>query len=260
METRLGVSREGGVLRIQFNRPEKKNALTREMYLQALAALEEASAEETLRAVYLCGAGGTFTAGNDLADFLAYSGELSEFPALRFIKALARFEKPLVAAVAGDAVGIGVTMLFHCDLVYASPSASFKAAFIDLGLPPEGGVSLLAPRRFGPAKAAELLMLGERFDAKEALRLGLVNVILPEEELQTRALDAALRLAAKPPTALRETRRLLHGDKSELYARIDEEAQLFAQALASEEVKARFAAFLKKSPRYRQRKGSSLAR
>ena len=248
METRLSVSRAGGVLRILFDRPEKKNALTRDMYLQALAALEEASAEESLRAVYLCGAGRTFTAGNDLADFLAFSGEPLEFPALRFIKALARFEKPLVAAVAGDAVGIGVTMLFHCDLVYASPSASFKAAFIDLGLPPEGGVSLLAPRRFGAAKAAELLMLGDSFDAKEAHRIGLVNAILAEEELQARALDAALRLAAKPPAALRETRRLLQGDKSELLSRMDEEARLFAQALVSAEVKARFAAFLKKSP------------
>ncbi|MFY9657444.1 MAG: enoyl-CoA hydratase-related protein [Methylocystis sp.] len=249
METRLNVSREGGVLRILFDRPEKKNALTREMYLQALAALEEASAEESLCAVYFCGAGGTFTAGNDIADFLAFSGEPSEFPALRFIKALACFEKPLVAAVAGDAVGIGVTMLFHCDLVYASPSSSFRAAFIDLGLPPEGGVSLLAPRRFGAAKAAELLMLGDSFDAKGALRLGFVNEILAEEELQARALDSALRLAAKPPTALRETRRLLQGEKSELLSRMDEEARLFAQALASAEVKARFAAFLKKSPR-----------
>ena len=217
METRLGVSREGGVLRIQFNRPEKKNALTREMYLQALAALEEASADESLRAVNFSGAGGTFTAGNDLADFLAYSGEPSEFPALRFIKTLACIEKPLIAAVAGDAVGIGVTMLFHCDLVYASPSASFKAAFIDLGLPPEGGVSLLAPRRFGPAKAAELLMLGERFDAKEALRLGLVNAILPEEELQNasaRRRFAPRRQAANgatrnaPPAAWRQERAL----------------------------------------------------
>ena len=247
METRLGVSREDGVLRILFNRPGKKNALTRDMYLQALAALEDASADERLRAVLFSAAGGSFTAGNDLADFLAYSGELSEFPALRFIKTLARFDKPLVAAVVGDAVGIGVTMLFHCDLVYASPSASFKAAFIDLGLPPEGGVSLLAPRRFGAAKAAELLMLGDSFDAKEAHRIGLVNAILAEEELQARALDAALRLAAKPPAALRETRRLLQGDKSELLSRMDEEARLFAQALVSAEVKARFVGFLKKS-------------
>jgi len=247
METRLCVSREGGVLRIVFDRPEKKNALTREMYLRALAALEEASGDESLRVVFFCGAGRTFTAGNDLSDFLAFSGEPLAFPALRFIKALASFEKPVVAAVAGDAVGIGVTMLFHCDLVYASPSARFRAAFIDLGLPPEGGVSLLAPRRFGAAKAAEILLLGEAFDAKEALRLGLVNAIPPEEELEARALDAALRLAAKPPAALRETRRLLRGDREELLQRMDEEALVFAQALASAEVKARFAAFLQKS-------------
>lgn len=247
MESGLIVSREGGVLRIVLDRPAKKNALTRDMYLRALAALEEASGDEGLRAVLFCGEGGTFTAGNDLADFLAFSGEPTEFPALRFIKALASFEKPLVAAVAGDAVGIGATMLFHCDLVYASPTARFKAAFIDLGLPPEGGVSLLAPMRFGEAKAAELLMLGETFDAKEGHRIGLVNAILPEEELQARAFEAATRLAAKPLTALRETRRLLRGDRGGLLERIDEEARLFAQALRSPEVQARFAAFLKKS-------------
>jgi enoyl-CoA hydratase/carnithine racemase len=247
METKLSVSRDGGVLRIVFDRPEKKNALTREMYFRALAALGEASGDESLRVLLFCGAGGTFTAGNDLADFLAFSGELAEFPALRFIKALACFEKPVVAAVAGDAVGIGVTMLFHCDLVYASPSARFKAAFIDLGLPPEGGVSLLAPRRFGAAKAAEILLLGEAFDAKEAHRIGLVNAILPEEELQARALDAATRLATKPPAALRETRQLLRGDRGELLERIDEEARLFARALKSPEVQARFSAFLKRN-------------
>jgi enoyl-CoA hydratase/carnithine racemase len=246
MESRLSVSREGGVLKIVFDRPEKKNALTREMYLRALAALEEASRDESLHVLLFCGAGETFTAGNDLADFLAFSGEPTEFPALRFIKALASFEKPVVAAVAGDAVGIGVTMLFHCDLVYASPSARFKAAFIDLGLPPEGGVSLLAPRRFGAAKAAEILLLGEAFDAKEAHRIGLVNAILPEDELPTQALDAAMRLAAKPSTALRETRRLLRGDRGALLERMDEEARLFARALKSAEVQARFAAFLKK--------------
>jgi enoyl-CoA hydratase/carnithine racemase len=247
METRLDVSREEGVLRIVFDRPEKKNALTRAMYLRALAALEEASRDESLRAVFFCGAGGSFTAGNDLADFLAFSGSPEQFPALRFIKALACFEKPANAAVGGDAVGIGVTMLFHCDLVYASPSARFKAAFIDLGLPPEGGVSLLAPRRFGAAKAAELLILGETFDAEEAHRVGLVNAILPEKELQARALDAARRIAAKPLTALRETRRLLQGDRGELLARMDEEARLFSRALESAEVQARFAAFLKRN-------------
>ena len=247
METRLSVSRDGGVLRIVFDRSEKKNALTREMYLGALAALDEAASDESLRVLYFSGARGTFTAGNDLADFLAFSGEPGEFPALRFIKALACFEKPVVAAVAGDAVGIGVTMLFHCDLVYASPSARFKAAFIDLGLPPEGGVSLLAPRRFGAAKAAELLMLGDPFGAEEAHRIGLVNSIAPEAELQARALDAAKRLAGKPSTALRETRRLLQGDRDELLERMDEEARLFARALESAEVKARFAAFLQKS-------------
>ncbi len=243
MDAKVVVAREGAVLRITFNRLAKKNALDREMYLTMIAALEDAQADPGLRAVLFCGAGGDFTAGNDLADFLGPSLHLEEFPAFRFVLALAAFEKPVVAAVAGDAVGVGTTMLFHCDLVYAAPDARFKMPFVDLGLPPEAGASLLAPRLFGPAKAAQYLMACESFDAAEAARLNLVNAVTPAAELLETALDAARRLAQKPAAAVQATRRLLRGDPAQLRERMFEEARLFEQALASPELKARLQAF-----------------
>ncbi len=243
MDAKVVVAREGAVLRIMLNRPAKKNALDREMYLTMIAALEEAQTDPALRAVLFCGAGGDFTAGNDLADFLGPSLRLEEFPAFRFVLALAAFEKPVVAAVAGDAVGVGTTMLFHCDLVYAAPDARFKMPFVDLGLPPEAGASLLAPRLFGPAKAAQYLMACESFDAAEAARLNLVNAVTPAGDLLDTALDAAHRLAQKPAAAVQATRRLLRGDPAQLRERMFEEARLFEQALASPELKARLQAF-----------------
>ena len=167
MNAKVIVERDGAVQRIVFNRPDKKNALDREMYLAIIAALREAEADATLRAVLFAGAGGVFTAGNDLNDFIEGPRAGEEFPALTFVKTLAAFSKPMVAAVAGDAVGVGTTMLFHCDLVYAAPSAYFKMPFVDLGLVPEAGVSLLAPRLVGQAKAAQYLLLCESFDARE---------------------------------------------------------------------------------------------
>ena len=243
MDAKVIVTREDAVLRIVFNRPEKKNALDRQMYLTVIAALEEAQADSTVRAVLFCGAGGAFTAGNDLADFHGGLAPGEEFPALRFVKTLAAFEKPLVAAVAGEAVGVGATMLFHCDLAYAAPNATFRAPFVDLGLVPEGACSLLAPRLFGQAKAAQFLLLCDALDASEALRLNLVNAILPPQTLLETAAEAARRLAQKPARALQEARRLMRGDRTEILRRIDEEARLFAEALASPEVQARLIAF-----------------
>jgi enoyl-CoA hydratase/carnithine racemase len=243
MDAKVVVARDGAVLSIMLNRPAKKNALDREMYLTMIAALEDAQADPALRAVLFCGAGGDFTAGNDLADFLGPSLRLEEFPAFRFVLALAAFEKPVVAAVAGDAVGVGTTMLFHCDLVYAAPDARFKMPFVDLGLPPEAGASLLAPRLFGPAKAAQYLMACESFDAAEAARLNLVNAVTPAADLLDTALDAARRLAQKPAAAVQATRRLLRGDPAQLRERMFEEARLFEQALASPELKARLQGF-----------------
>jgi enoyl-CoA hydratase/carnithine racemase len=226
-----------------MNRPEKKNALDRAMYAAMIAALDEAEGDDSIRAAPRSGAGGCFTAGNDLADFLGAIEAAQDFPAQRFVRALAAFPKPVVAAVAGDAVGIGTTLLFHCDLVYAAPEARFKTPFIDLGLAPEAGASLLMPRRFGAAKAAQYLLLGDGFDAAEALRLNLVNAVAPEPHLLEMAMDAARRLAEKPPQALMTARRLLRGDQDQLLARIDLEGELFAQCLRSPEARARMQAF-----------------
>ena len=244
MTNKIIVSREGAVLSLELNRPDKKNALDRGMYETLMAEMAGAEANDGVRAVLLRGAGGAFTGGNDLADFLGVPDDFASFPALRFVKALAAFEKPLVAAVAGDAVGVGTTLLFHCDLVYAAPTARFKMPFVDLGVPPEAGASLLVPRRLGRAKAAQFLMLCESFGAQEAERLGVVNAIAPADELMSVALEAAQRLAAKPAAAVAATRRLLRGDPKEILARIDEEAALFAQMLADPGTRARLEAFL----------------
>jgi enoyl-CoA hydratase/carnithine racemase len=243
MTSKIIVDREGAVARIVFNRPQKRNALDREMYLAAVAALRAAAEDPLIAAVVLAGAGGAFTAGNDLADFRPPFDPREDFPALSFVRALAEFPKPLVAAVEGDAVGVGTTMLFHCDLVYAAPSARFRMPFVDLGLVPEAGSTLLAPRRFGCAKAAQFLLLGESFDAQEALRLNLVNDIAPAAQLFARACDAAGRLAQKPREALLQTRRLIRGDPAETRRRIDEEARLFFEALSRPELRARLDAF-----------------
>lgn len=240
---KIGAARESGVLRLTFNRPDKKNALDRDMYRALVAALEDAQNDSGIRAVLFAGAGNNFTAGNDLVDFLDFLKAPGDFPALAFIRALAGFKKPLVAAVRGDAIGVGATMLFHCDLVYVSPDARLQMPFIDLALVPEAGASLLVPRRVGMAKASQFLMLGESFDGAEAVRLGVANGLFSAAEVEALAMRAAQTLAAKPPQALMETRRLLRGDPAEILARIDREAALFAQALASEECRTRIAAF-----------------
>ncbi|HET6377797.1 MAG TPA: enoyl-CoA hydratase-related protein, partial [Methylocella sp.] len=173
------IERQGAVLRITFNRPEKKNALNRAMYLAAASALREASSDPSAGAIVLAGSGGVFTSGNDIADFLDPGADAGEFPAFTFIKALAACETPLVAAIEGLAIGIGATMMLHCDLVYVAPDTIFRLPFAGLGLVPEAASSLLLPQRIGMAKAAEFLLLGESFGAEEAVRLGLANAIVP---------------------------------------------------------------------------------
>ncbi|MGH6798471.1 MAG: enoyl-CoA hydratase-related protein, partial [Roseiarcus sp.] len=192
------IERAGAVLCVTFDRPEKKNALNRAMYLAATQALRDACGDPSIGAVVIAGSGGAFTAGNDIADFLDASAEPDEFPAFTFIKTLAACETPLVAAIEGVAIGIGATMMLHCDLVYAAPDATFRLPFLDLGLVPEAASSLLLPRRVGMAKAAELLLLCEPFDAGEAVRLGLANAIVPACELRGFAIEKAGQLAAKP--------------------------------------------------------------
>lgn len=238
------VQREDAVMRIVMNRPEKKNAINRAMYEAMTAALTQADADESVRAIVVSGAGGVFTAGNDLDDFRFAVDNRREYPALRFVRTLALLQTPIVAAVEGDAVGVGTTMLFHCDLVYAGGGARFKMPFVDLGVVPEAGSTLLVPRRIGMAKASELLLLCEGFDAMEAWRLGIANAVTEPGQAEALALDAARRLAEKPAGALAATRRLLRGDGQALAARIDEEGALFAAALASSAVRARLEAFL----------------
>ncbi len=244
MSGHIGLARDGGVLRVTIARPEKKNALTGDMYDAMRAALEAADAAGDIGAIMIEGAGGAFTAGNDIADFLKYSGDFAQSPALRFVRAIAACQTPVVAAVDGVAVGVGTTMLLHCDLAYATPAARFRMPFVDLGVVPEAAASLLLPRRVGLARASELLLLAEGFDARRALEMGLINAIVAADELGAVALDKARALAAKPRAALRATRRLLRGDGVEIAARIEEEARLFAQALGSPEALAAMTGFL----------------
>jgi enoyl-CoA hydratase/carnithine racemase len=240
------VARYDNILRIVMNRPAKKNALTGAMYKAMRDALELADRDENIRAVLLTGTDGVFTAGNDIGDFLAGTRDEHGSPAFRFITAIAQCDTPIVAAVEGNAVGVGTTMLFHCDLVYAAPSARFHMPFIDLGLVPEAASSMTVPLRVGMGKASEWLLLGEAFDAHEAHRCGVINGVVPAGELIDTALKAAMRLAAKPAQALAATRRLMRGDRAAIHAQMAKESEAFAAALDSPEAKAAFSAFLSK--------------
>ncbi len=247
MSDDLLVSRDGAVLRLTLNRPDKKNALTGAMYRALTAALEDVAREPGIGAVLIEGTDGNFTAGNDIADFIAASQGTDELWGLVFIRRLARCDTPLVAAVDGVAIGIGTTMLFHCDLVYAAPAARFRMPFVDLCLVPEAGASLLVPQRVGLQKATEWLLLGEAFGAEEACRLGLVNSVVASDELAEHALSRAHALAAKPHAALAATRRLIRGDRNGLLAHIEKEARAFSVAMRSAEARAAFATFLSKT-------------
>jgi enoyl-CoA hydratase/carnithine racemase len=246
MTEHVQVERDGDVLVVRLNRPDKKNAMTRVMYDAVVEAFRGAD-RDRLGAILLTGSGGSFMAGNDIADFLAAADDPERLSAFDFITTLAQLETPLVAAVEGVAVGVGTTLLLHCDLVYAAPDASFRLPFVDLGLVPEAASSLLLPRRVGLAKASELLLLGEPFDANEAMRLGIVNGILRAERLFEHALERAKKLAAKPREAIAAARRLIRGDRAEVLAAIEREAVAFRQALASPAAKTAFSTFLSKS-------------
>jgi len=242
----INIIRHPSVLQIEMARPDKKNALTGAMYDAMIAALSEAEADANFGAVVISGAGGVFTAGNDIADFLTARGTIEENPASRFIMALAQFQKPLVAAVEGLAVGIGTTLLLHCDLVYAAPSAMFKMPFTDLGLVPEAGSSILLPARVGHVKAAQWLMLGDAFSSQEAEKAGLLNAILPAGQVLVHALNTATRLAAKPRNAMLQTRTLMRGNQPELLAHMKHELAIFGRALQSDEARTAFMAFMSK--------------
>ena len=241
----IEVAREGAVLSAAFARPQKKNAITGAMYEALIEAFDEAERDPEIGALVMSGRGAVFTAGNDIGDFLAVAlHETGEFPAWRFVSKVAAFEKPLIAAIDGLAIGVGTTLCFHCDLVYATPEARFQMPFVNLGLVPEAGSSLLAPQRFGRARAAELLLLADPFGADRALDLGLINAILPQSELMAHAMQKAAALAAKPRAALLATRRLMRGDPETLKAQMAAEMHAFSAALKSPEAHAAFQAFL----------------
>ncbi len=240
------VSRDGGVLVLTLARPKKKNALTGAMYEALIEAFHQAQADDEIGAILLRGSGGVFTAGNDIGDFIAAAQAPQHMAAYRFVEALAQLDKPLVLAIEGPAIGIGTTLLLHCDLAFATPDAQFKMPFVDLGLVPEAGSSLLLPQRIGMVRAAELLLLGEGFGAQRALELGLINAIVPVQALENHAAREATALADKPRQAMLSARRLLRGDRAELRAQIREEGAAFAAALQSGDAQKAFQKFMSK--------------
>ena len=247
MSEEVSRSCDGAVCELRFDRPHKRNAITHRMY-QALAAhLHAALADDAVRAVLLSGAGASFSAGNDLNDFLSGPEFTSAHPVMDVLRTLATFDKPLVAAVHGTTVGIGVTMLLHCDLVVAAQDTQLLMPFVALALVPEAGSSLLLPRLVGQQRAAELLLLGEGLDAAAAERLGLVNRVVDADKVLDEARALAQRLARQPAEALRATKRLLRGDPAEVLTRIEAEAKLFGACLKSEEFRAQVRAVLAKS-------------
>ena len=246
MSQHIEIAKHGAVVVATMSRLDKKNALTGEMYNALTNAFRQTSRDETAGALLLRGRDGVFTAGNDIADFIDGIGNGQDFPGWNFIQTLATFDKPLVAAIDGAAIGVGTTLCFHCDLVYAAPQAIFRMPFVDLGLVPEAGSSLLAPQRFGYALAAQYILLAEPFDAPTALRLGLVNEVIEVDALYDRALAKAQALAAKPRDALLAARRLMRGDPAILKARMEEEIQLFREAIATPQARNAFAAFLQR--------------
>lgn len=248
MSDEVIAAREGGVCTITLNRAHKKNSVTGAMYSAMSAALAQANADASVGAVLFLGQPGAFCAGNDIAEFLGFAqnGSLGG-PVLGFLAALADNDKPLVAGVDGGAVGIGTTLMLHCDYAIASTRSVFAAPFTDLGLVPEAGSTLLGPRLMGDRLAFELLVMGEKFSAERAERVGLVNRVVEPEALESEARAVAARIAAKPREAVAIARKLMRGDRADLKARIDEEAAAFADRLRSNEAMLAFQAFLAKS-------------
>jgi enoyl-CoA hydratase/carnithine racemase len=248
------TDRAGAVCRLQINRPEKKNALTGTMYEALADALKGAEADRAIRAIVIHGAGDAFTAGNDLRDFLERPPSGPESPTFRFMAALAGASKPVVAAVHGVAVGIGTTLLLHCELVYAAEGARFSLPFVDLGLVPEFGSSVLLPSLAGYHRAAEYLLLGKPFDAQAARDIGLVNAVVPADQLLPTAMAAAQALAEKPAAAVRLAKTLMRrGRVAIVETAMHDEGRLFAERLASPEAREAFTAFLgKRKPDFSQ--------
>ena len=237
---------DAGVMTITFNRLDKKNSITSTMYAAMADAVAQAADDASVRVVLFQGRESIFSAGNDIGDFLNQPPTTQESPVFRFLRGIATFEKPLLAAVAGPAVGIGTTMLFHCDLVYAGDNAAFSMPFVNLGLCPEAASSLLAPRMFGYHRAAEALLMGEPFFAEAAQEVGLVNRVVPPTEVNGYAQAQARKLAAKPLSSLIATKRLMKGDTQAVLQKMDEEGQSFGRMLREPAAKESFGAFMEK--------------
>lgn len=245
MSDHIVIESLGPVQIIRMNRPDKKNALTRAMYRAMAEALRAGDADPAIRVHVFLGVPGAFSAGNDLNDFFAIAtGGESGLEVWDFLTALAGAQKPIVSGVDGIAVGIGTTLNLHCDLTFATPRTTFRTPFVDLGLVPEAGSSLLVPSVIGRQQAFALLALGEGFSAEKALAAGLIYAVVEEDELEASVLKAAETIAAKPPEALKITRDLLLGDRGELLDRIQEEGEHFRERLKSEEARQALAAFL----------------
>jgi enoyl-CoA hydratase/carnithine racemase len=238
---------EGAVAALAFNRPQKKNAITAAMYQSAADALKEAGANDAIRVIMMTGDGGCFTAGNDLEDFLQNPPQGDDSSVTQFMNTLRSMTKPVVAAVPGLAIGIGTTLLMHCDLVYAANTAKFAMPFTQLGLCPEFASSVLLPRIAGYQRAAEKLLLGEPFDAVEAEKMGLVNRVLPAEELMPFVRMQATKLAALPSESLRITKQLMQADlQGGIAGAMQSEMQHFQKMLSGPDAKEAFSAFLEK--------------
>jgi enoyl-CoA hydratase/carnithine racemase len=248
------VTREAGVLTIALNRPEKKNSLTAAMYLAITETLEGAYGDEQVRVVVIQGSQQVFSAGNDIEEFGSRPPVAPDAPVWQFIRVLSTFPKPIVAAVNGLAIGIGTTMLLHCDLVYAATDARFSVPFVNLGVCPEAGSSLLLQKVFGYRSAAEALLLGGQFSAEEAFKGGLATRLLPPEDVLGYAQQRASNLADKPVSALMETKRLLKShDAESVSARIQEETRLFQKMVTQPAAREAFAAFgEKRRPDFRK--------
>ncbi|MBB4632110.1 enoyl-CoA hydratase [Sphingosinicella soli] len=248
MTDHIRIERDGRVLVITMNRPEKKNALTHAMYAAMAGAIDGAQTNDDIRVVLLTGAGEAFTAGNDLADFQANPQRATEGPVGGFLQSILNAEKPLMAAVGGVAVGVGTTMLLHCDIVVVSENAMLQTPFTDLALVPEAGSSLLLPQVVGTALASDMLLTGRRISGEEAVAIGLASRLAPHGELEAEARRIAHGIAAKAPEAVRLTKSLLRGNREAVGARLAHESALFTKQLQSPEFMEAAMAFMQKRP------------
>jgi enoyl-CoA hydratase/carnithine racemase len=243
----IQVSVNGGLMEVAFNRPERKNALTQAMYDGLTDAFRQASDDPEIRVLILRGSQDVFTSGNDLNDFVQAPPAGEDSPVFRFLKALNVFEKPLIAAVSGPAIGVGSTMLMHCDLVYAGHDARFHFPFVNLALVPEAASSYLLPRMVGHQRAAELMFFAEPFDAKRAQEMGMVNALYPPGDLFEEVRKKALELAKKPPNVLRQTKRLLkQATREHSWETMKGEGDVFLEMLTSPELAEAVSAFFEK--------------